>query len=171
MAAQPDTAVASGERAEPSPEPESAPREEGPTGKRDLERMLNRTFGMDLEEILPEDLQGVLEDVEDRLEKMQNSEGVREVRAVIARLELLLRMFGAAAEGRSPLPWRSAAGIVGAAVYIADPMGLLPSFLKGDDSLLDDALVAYLCYRLVEVDLKRFAEEEEMDASEYGFTG
>lgn len=170
MAAQPDTAVASDERAEPSP-PESSPREEGPTERRDLGGMLNRTFGVDLEEILPEDLQGVIEDLEDRLEKMQNSEGVREVRAVIARLELLLRMFGAAAEGRSPLPWRSAAGIMGAAVYIADPMGLLPSFLKGDESLLDDALVAYLCYRLVEVDLKRFAEEEKMDASEYGFTG
>lgn len=171
MAAQPDTAVASDERTDPSPEPESAPGEDRPTGKRDLESLLNRTFGVDLEEILPEDLQGVLEDLQDRLEGMQNSEGVREVRAVIARLRLLLRMVGSAAEGQSPLPWRSAAGIMGAAVYIIDPMGMLPSFVKGDDSLLDEALVAYLCYRLIEVDLKRFVEEERLDAPEYGFTG
>lgn len=169
MASETDTAVESDTAtSEPST---TASSESGgrATDKRDLERLLSRTFGIDVEEVLPEDVQRVLEDFEDQLEDMQNSEGVRQARTVIGRARLLFQMLGAWAEGRFALPWRSAAAITGGLAYLVNPMGILPSFLKGDDSLLDDALVVFLCYKLVEKDLKRFVDEEDLDPEEYGF--
>jgi len=137
-------------------------------GKRDLQKMLNRTFGIDVDEVLPEDVQRVLEDFEDQLEDMQNSEGVQVARRVLGRLRLLFQMLGAWGEGNFSMPWRSVAAIAGALTYLGNPMGVLPEFLKGRNSLLDDGLVVYLCYRLVEKDLQRFVREQGLDAAEYG---
>lgn len=170
MASETDTAVESDTPTSESPTAASSDTAGGNSDKRDLERLLSRTFGIDVDEVLPEDVQRVLEDFEDQLEDMQNSEGVQQARTVIGRARLLFRMLGAWAEGRFALPWRSAAAITGGLAYLVNPMGILPSFLKGEDSLLDDALVIFLCYRLVEKDLKRFVDEEGLDAAEYGFT-
>lgn len=171
MAAEPDTTVASDERTRSVPEPTSpgSDGDEDTRTARDLERLLNRTLGLDLEEVLPEDLQGVLEGIEDRLEEVRAREGVRASQVMLDRVRVMFRMFGAAAEGRTAVPWRSAAGIAGAAVYLANPMEMLPSFLKGDGSPLDDALVIYLAYRLIEQDLERFVEERKHEEEPSGF--
>ncbi len=171
MAAEPDTAAAPDERTPSAPEPTSlgSDGEEETRKVRDLERLLNRTLGLDLEEVLPEDLQGVLEGIEDRLEAVRAREGVRVSQVLLDRVRLMFRMFGAAAEGRTAVPWRSAAGIVGTAAYLTNPMGMVPSFLKGDGSPLDDALVVYLGYQLIEQDLDRFVEERDREGQPSGF--
>lgn len=139
-----------------------------PNGNRDIQKVLNRTFGIDVDEVLPDDVQRVIEDFEDQLEEMQNSEGVEVARTVLNRARLLFRMLGAWADGSFSLPWRSVAAITGALTYLGNPMGVLPEFVKGDESLLDDALVVFLCYQLLEKDLQRFVEEEGLDPAEYG---
>ncbi len=137
-------------------------------GDRDIKTALNNTLGIDVDEVLPDDVQRIIDDFEDQLEEMQNSEGVEVARTVLNRVRLVLRMMGAWGDGRFSLPWRSVAGITGAITYLSNPMGVLPEFVKGSESPLDDALVVYLCYQLLEKDLQRFVEEEGLDPADYG---
>lgn len=138
-------------------------------GKRDLQKLLDRSLGIDVDEVLPEDVHRMIDDFEDQLEDMSQSAEVQTARTVLQRARLMVQMLGAWAEGSFSLPWRSATATAAGLTYLVNPGGILPEFLKGKQSLLNDALVVYLCYKLVEKDLKRFVEEQEMDPAEYGF--
>lgn len=153
--------------------PTETPPGEGGTRRRqgdgpDLPTVLKENFGIEVDTVLPEDVSRVIEDVEDRLDDMENHGGVRLVRRNLQRARLLIDMLRSWRDGRTRMPWRTAAAITGGLIYVVDPGGWLPGFIKGEDSLLDEALVLYLCYRLVKADLRRFAEEQGLETDELG---
>jgi len=54
------------------------------------------------------------------------------------------------------VPWKSIAAIVGALIYVLNPLDLIPDLLLGI-GFLDDAGVVAACLALVESDLLRYA--------------
>lgn len=143
------------------------------TGK--LRSLLRRQFAVQVENVLPEDVQRVLDQLEERLESLRSGEEVELTDRVLRRVRLMGRMLRSWSEGSFSVPWRSIAAVSACLLYVTNPLDVLPGVLKGrdgdEDSLLDDALVIYLCYTLVEQDLRRFVEEHDLDPGEYGFEG
>lgn len=133
-----------------------------------LRQFLRRQFALQMENVIPEDLQSILDKIEDRLEALRQSEEVEFADKACGRIKLAGQMLKASAEGSFQLPWKSAASIVAGLTYLLNPVGFLPEILKGDDAILDDALVVYLCYTVVEQDLNRFLRSHNLDPEEFG---
>jgi len=140
----------------------------GPQGDGNLRQFLRKQFAMQMENVIPEDLQSILDKVEARLESLRDSGEVEFTERVYGRIRLAARMLGAAAEGSFPLPWKSTASIAAGLTYLLNPGDFLPAILKGDEAVLDDALVIYLCYTVVEQDLTRFMRTHNLDPEEFG---
>ena len=59
------------------------------------------------------------------------------------------------------IPWKSIAAIVGALVYVLNPLDLIPDFVLSI-GFVDDVGVVALCLKLVESDLHRYAAWKEL---------
>lgn len=134
-----------------------------------LRKVLRRQFAMHVENVIPEDVQRILDQVETRLQSLKEKDDVKFAGRVYKRIQLLGRMLMSWAEGSFTMPWRSVAAVAGTILYLTNPMDVLPEFMK-DEGLLDDALVIYLCYTLVDQDLHRYMNAHGINPSEYGFT-
>lgn len=137
----------------------------GQDGK--LRELLRKQFALQMENVIPEDVQRILDQLEDRLETLKQSREVELADKAYGRLRLMGRMLEATAEGSFPLPWKSAAAIAATVTYLTNPFDVLPDILKGD-GILDDALVIYLGYTVVEQDLAEFLRSHDLDAGEFG---
>lgn len=144
---------------------QSAPGGSGADGK--LRQLLRKQFALQMENVIPEDVQRILDQLEDRLETLKQSEEVNIAEKAWGRLRLMGRMLQASAEGSFPLPWKSAAAITATVTYLINPFGFLPDMIKGD-GILDDSLVIYLGYTVVEQDLVEFLRTHDLDAEEFG---
>ncbi len=138
------------------------------TDESSLRRFLRRQFALQMENVIPEDIQRILDRIEERLEDLQESEEVNFADKLYGRIRLSARMFKAWAEGSFQLPWKSVVSIAAGLTYLLNPLDFLPDIFKGDEAVLDDALVIYLCYTVVEQDLARFLREHNLDPEEFG---
>jgi len=140
----------------------------GQPGDGHLRQFLRRQFAMQMENVIPEDLQNILDKVEARLQAMRDSKEVQFADKVYGRIRLAARMLQASAEGTFPLPWKSTLSVAAGLTYLLNPMDFLPGIVKGEEAVLDDALVVYLCYTVVEQDLTRFLRTHDLDPEEFG---
>ncbi len=140
----------------------------GQPGDGHLRQFLRRQFAMQMENVIPEDLQNILDKVEARLQAMRDSPEVQFADKVYGRVRLATRMLKASAEGTFPLPWKSTLSVAAGLTYLLNPMDFLPGIVKGDEAVLDDALVVYLSYTVVEQDLTRFLRTHDLDPEEFG---
>lgn len=161
-------------------EPEGAPTTEGPpgpgagqstpgAGRGDgkLRQLLRKQFALQMENVIPEDVQRILDQLEDRLETLKQSREVNIADKAYGRVRLMGRMLQASADGSFPLPWKSAAAVTATLAYLINPFDVLPDILKGD-GILDESLVIYLGYTVVEQDLVEFLRSHDLDAEEFG---
>ncbi|MFB6226792.1 MAG: YkvA family protein [bacterium] len=144
---------------------QSSPPGGGADGK--LRQLLRKQFALQMENVIPEDVQRILDQLEDRLETLKQSREVELADKAYGRVRLMGRMLQASAEGSFPLPWKSAAAITVTLTYLINPFDILPDILKGD-GILDDSLVLYLGYTVVEQDMVEFLRTHDLDASEFG---
>lgn len=147
---------------------QQGPTGSGRSGDGQLREFLRRQFALQMENVIPEDLQSILDKVEQRLESLRESEQVEFTDNLYGRVRLAGRMLRASAEGSFQLPWKSAASIAAGLTYIVNPLDFLPGILKGEEAVLDDALVLYLCYTVVEQDLNEFLRTHDLDPEEFG---
>jgi len=59
------------------------------------------------------------------------------------------------------IPWKSIAAIVGALIYVLNPLDLIPDLILSI-GFIDDVGVVALCLKLVESDLHRYAAWKEL---------
>lgn len=149
---------------EPGPESDDF----GKSGDGRLRRFLRKQFALQMENVIPEDLQRTLDQIESRLETLRESEEVQFAEKMYGRIRLAIRMVRASVEGSFALPWRSASSILLGLIYLSNPLDLLPDVVKSEDAVLDDALVVYLCYTFVEQDLRRFIRSRDLDPDDFG---
>jgi uncharacterized membrane protein YkvA (DUF1232 family) len=143
-------------------------RQQSPKDDGNLRKFLRKQFALQMENVIPEDLQSILDKIEARLEALRDSEEVDFADQVYGRIRLAAKMLRASAEGSFQLPWKSAASVAAGLAYLLNPMDFLPGIVKGDEAVLDDALVIYLCYTVVEQDLTRFLRSHNLDPEEFG---
>lgn len=133
-----------------------------------LRQFLRKQFAMQMENVIPEDLQNILDKVETRLQAMRDSQEVEFADKVYGRIRLAARMLQASVEGSFQLPWKSTLSVAAGLTYLINPMNFLPGIVKGEEAVLDDALVVYLCYTVVEQDLNRFLRSHDLNPEEFG---
>lgn len=96
-------------------------------------------------------------------EKVRNSGKLRRFGTDIRLMFSMLRDYW---QGNyRNVPWKSIAAMVGALIYVLNPLDLIPDMLIGI-GFLDDAGVVAACLALVESDLLRYAAWKEQSEQE-----
>lgn len=89
--------------------------------------------------------------------------------SMLKQVKLLYQMLRDSTSGRFKAPWATVSAITAALLYFISPIDLLPDFIPGA-GLIDDALVISLCISMIRMDLKRYAQEMDLDLSDYGLS-
>ena len=80
---------------------------------------------------------------------------------------LLYDMLRAWWDGRHPLPWRTVAAITAALLYFVNPFDIVPDFIPVI-GYLDDVVVIGACMKLIQPDLRAYAESKKLNLADYG---
>ncbi len=80
---------------------------------------------------------------------------------------LLFRMLHDAWDGRFEVSWGTILAIGAALLYFLDPFDLIPDFIP-IAGFLDDATIIGLCISMIQSDIKRYAEKENINIARVG---
>jgi uncharacterized membrane protein YkvA (DUF1232 family) len=80
---------------------------------------------------------------------------------------LLYEMLRASWTREYDLPWKTAAAITAALLYFINPFDIVPDFIPVI-GYLDDAVVVGACLRLIQSDLRAYAEVKGKNLPDYG---
>lgn len=118
--------------------------------KRELEREAGKVHQKDVGDLL--ERQKAIED------KVRNSGKLERFSGDVRLMFSMLQDYW---QGNyREVPWKSIAAIVGALIYVLNPLDVIPDLILGF-GLVDDAGVVALCLRMVESDLLRYAAWKE----------
>ncbi|WP_018405321.1 YkvA family protein [Marinobacter gelidimuriae] len=123
------------------------------------ERTARRQLESESDKVKQADLQRLLEKQQAVEEKVKNSGKLDRFTTDIKLMFSLVRDYY---NGRyRSIPWKSIAAIVGALVYVLNPLDLIPDLILSI-GFVDDVGVVALCLKLVESDLHRYAAWKEL---------
>lgn len=123
------------------------------------ERAAQRQLTAESEKVRQEDLQRLLDRQQAVEQKVKNSGKLNRFKTDIRLMFSLVRDYY---NGRyRDIPWKSIAAIVGALIYILNPLDLIPDLILAV-GFVDDVGVVALCLKLVESDLHRYAAWKEL---------
>jgi uncharacterized membrane protein YkvA (DUF1232 family) len=111
------------------------------------------------------DLMGVIQHRASRILR----DGEAEVRKIAGQLSLMSEMLKSRWDDHRDLPWRTVAAFTVAIMYFIGPFDVVPDKLPVI-GFLDDAAILAFCFRLIQHDLKHYAETEGMDLKAYGLS-
>lgn len=89
------------------------------------------------------------------------------VREVGLQSKLLYQMLRDSVNKKFKAPWATISTITATLLYVVSPIDIIPDFFPGI-GLIDDALMIALCISIIRRDLKRYAEENNLDLADYG---
>jgi uncharacterized membrane protein YkvA (DUF1232 family) len=112
------------------------------------------------------DFMDTVEIIRDRATNMWRS-GESEARKIASQLSLLSQMVKERWDEHRDLPWRTVAAFTVAIMYFIGPFDLIPDFIPFI-GFLDDAAVLAFCFKLIQHDLRQYAEAEGIDLKAYG---
>ncbi len=112
------------------------------------------------------DFMDTVEIIRDRATVMWRS-GEDEARKITSQLSLLSQMVKERWDEHRDLPWRTVAAFTVAIMYFIGPFDVIPDFIPFI-GFLDDAAVLAFCFRLIQHDLRQYAEAEGIDLKAYG---
>ena len=118
--------------------------------KQQLDREAGKVHSRDVEDLLTR--QQAIE------EKVRNSGKLKRFSSDVRLMFSMLRDYWQGSYRE--VPWKSVAAIVGALVYVLNPLDAIPDLILGF-GFIDDAGVVALCLKLVESDLLRYAAWKE----------
>lgn len=126
------------------------------------ERTARRQLKSESDKVKQADIQRLLEKQQAVEEKVKNSGKLNRFATDIKLMFSLVRDYYT---GRySSVPWKSVAAIVGALVYVLNPLDLIPDLILSI-GFIDDVGVVALCLKLVESDLHRYAAWKELQGA------
>jgi uncharacterized membrane protein YkvA (DUF1232 family) len=112
------------------------------------------------------DFTDTVEIIKDRATGIWRS-GEEEARRVVSQISLLSQMVKERWDQHRDLPWRTVAAFTVAIMYFIGPFDLIPDFVPFI-GFLDDAAVLAFCFRLIQHDLRQYAEAEGINLKTYG---
>lgn len=123
------------------------------------ERTARRQLESESDKVKQADIQRLLEKQQAVEEKVKNSGKLNRFATDIKLMFSLVRDYY---NGRyRSIPWKSIAAIVGALIYVLNPLDLIPDLILSI-GFIDDVGVVALCLKLVESDLHRYAAWKEL---------
>jgi uncharacterized membrane protein YkvA (DUF1232 family) len=123
------------------------------------ERTARRQLESESDKVKQADIQRLLEKQQAVEEKVKNSGKLERFTTDIKLMFSLVRDYY---NGRyRSIPWKSIAAIVGALIYVLNPLDLIPDLILSI-GFVDDVGVVALCLKLVESDLHRYAAWKEL---------
>jgi len=123
------------------------------------ERTAHRQLKSESDKVKQADIQRLLEKQQAVEEKVKNSGKLNRFATDIKLMFSLVRDYY---NGRyRTIPWKSIAAIVGALIYVLNPLDLIPDLILSI-GFIDDVGVVALCLKLVESDLHRYAAWKEL---------
>ena len=123
------------------------------------ERTARRQLKSEADKVKQADIQRLLERQQAVEEKVKNSGKLDRFTTDIKLMFSLVRDYY---NGRyRSIPWKSIAAIVGALIYVLNPLDLIPDLIL-TIGFVDDVGVVALCLKLVESDLHRYAAWKEL---------
>ncbi|MCL1477264.1 DUF1232 domain-containing protein [Marinobacter sp. M3C] len=123
------------------------------------ERTARRQLESESDKVKQADIQRLLEKQQAVEEKVKNSGKLDRFTTDIKLMFSLVRDYY---NGRyRSIPWKSIAAIVGALIYVLNPLDLIPDLILSI-GFVDDVGVVALCLKLVESDLHRYAAWKEL---------
>jgi uncharacterized membrane protein YkvA (DUF1232 family) len=123
------------------------------------ERTARRQLRSESDKVKQADIQRLLEKQQAVEEKVKNSGKLVRFTTDIKLMFSLVRDYY---NGRyRSIPWKSIAAIVGALIYVLNPLDLIPDLILSI-GFIDDVGVVALCLKLVESDLHRYAAWKEL---------
>jgi uncharacterized membrane protein YkvA (DUF1232 family) len=123
------------------------------------ERTARRQLKSEADKVKHVDIQRLLEKQQAVEEKVKNSGKLDRFTTDIKLMFSLVRDYY---NGRyRSIPWKSIAAIVGALIYVLNPLDLIPDLILSI-GFVDDVGVVALCLKLVESDLHRYAAWKEL---------
>jgi uncharacterized membrane protein YkvA (DUF1232 family) len=123
------------------------------------ERTASRQLKSESDKVKQADIQRLLEKQQAVEEKVKNSGKLSRFTTDIKLMFLLVRDYY---NGRyRSIPWKSIAAIVGALIYVLNPLDLIPDLILSI-GFVDDLGMVALCLKLVESDLHRYAAWKEL---------
>jgi uncharacterized membrane protein YkvA (DUF1232 family) len=112
------------------------------------------------------DIPNLLSTIQKRASRIfRNSEF--EARKIASQISLMGQMIKSRWDEHRDLPWRTVAAFTVAIMYFVGPFDVIPDFIPVV-GFLDDAAVLAFCFRLMQHDLRQYAEAEGMDLKAYG---
>ena len=123
------------------------------------ERAAQRQLKIESDRVKQADIQRLLDKQQAVEDKVKNSGNLNRFKTDIKLMFSLVRDYYS---GRyRSIPWKSVAAIVGALIYVLNPLDLIPDMILMI-GFLDDVGVVALCLKLVESDLHRYAAWKEL---------
>ncbi len=123
------------------------------------EHAAQRQLKAESDRVRKEDLQRLLDRQQAVEEKVKNSGKLNRFKTDVRLMFSLVRDYY---NGQyRDIPWKSIAAIVGALIYVLNPLDLIPDLILAI-GFVDDVGVVALCLKLVESDLHRYAAWKEL---------
>lgn len=123
------------------------------------ERTARRQLEAESDKVRQADIQRLLEKQQAVEDKVKNS---GKLNRFATDIKLMFSLVQDYYHGRyRSVPWKSIAAIVGALIYIMNPLDLIPDLILAI-GFIDDIGVVALCLKLVESDLHRYAAWKEL---------
>lgn len=93
--------------------------------------------------------------------------GEVEMQKMSRQFTLMLQMIKSRWDIQRDLPWRTVAAMTVVVMYFIGPFDLIPDFIPFV-GFLDDAAVLGICFKLIQHDLKEYAQAEGIELAAYG---
>jgi len=114
-----------------------------------------------------EELREVMDNFEEKIERIKRSPGPEFVRSALGHIRLFYRLLESWWNNQWNVPWRTITAVGAALIYFINPVDMIPDIIPAA-GLIDDATMVYIAFSCIQDDLIEFAAEHDIDLEQYG---
>ena len=119
-----------------------------------------------MKKIKETDLDIILDDARNKIAEISKNPS-KHLGELILQAQLAYDMLHCYLKKECKFPWKSAAAIAAALLYFINPFDIIPDFIPGI-GYIDDLAALGIAFKLIRDDLRKYAEERNIDLKDYG---